>query len=564
MNDTENRFPKPSAQLLVKVFEEFGVRDVVLSPGTRNAPLLLAFSASATIRCHTVIDERTAAFFALGIASCSRRPVGLICTSGSAMLNYAPALSEAYYRNIPLIAVSADRPKEWIDQSDNQTIRQARALDAVVKASVEIPDFSADDTKEGRYASRLLCDILSVGMTAPKGPIHINMPFDLPLGLDYLLLQDSPLPRVLSDLPSLSTEKIKNLVRDNIEKNILVVCGFMSADNRLNKAFHRLSTVPGVVVVAEPLANLHADTVITNVDATVAELPEKAVPDLVIVCGGSLVSDKMKHYLRSLKTSLQWYVGPYDGIMQDTFRSLSLTIDSSPETFFPAFASLLLKYRKDKSKSAYNAIWKEASERGKENFEKFIQSAPWTEIKAVSLILEKTPKDFNVHLSNGTAVRYAMLHASNRQHELVCNRGVSGIEGSTSTAIGAASCYGGPTLLISGDMSFSYDIGALALKGIPDNFKAIVLSNDGGGIFRAIDKTASLPNREEIFCQAPRLPLEALAKAYDFGYTSVDSEEALSRCLKSFFENNSSPQIMELKFDAELSAKCYIDYKSTL
>lgn len=567
MTSEESTYPRPSAQIVVKALEAFGIRDVVVSPGTRDTPLLLACDASQSLRVRAVIDERSAAFFALGMADALHRPVALVCTSGTAMLNYAPALAEAYYRHIPLIALTADRPLQWIDQSDSQTMRQHNALDAIVKKSFEIPDIAPDDVAMMDFASRIACDALAVALRTPQGPVHINMPFDLPLGLQFPEIKALRLPRVVGKAPALSVQQIKQLSEESAGKRILVVCGTMPPDNRLNKALNRLAAIPGVVVMAELTANLHGKKIITNTDATLAAV--KALgsdhrPDLVIVCGGALVSGILKKYLRSLKGCPQWYVAPYSDALQDTFRNLTLAVESTPENFFPSFASLLARHNAAAGDSLFTSLWHNASETARQDFARYCDDAPWSEMKALSLIVPQIPDSFNLHASNGTAVRYLLLNASDRFHSFSCNRGVSGIEGATSTAIGASVCYSRPTLLITGDMSCSYDIGALALSGIPSNFKMIVLSNSGGGIFRVIGKTSGLPIRENLLCVPPRLPLEALARAYGFRYCSADSADSLLSVLKPFLCDDSASAILDIKVDAETSAEVFRKYNTLL
>lgn len=564
---SDTSYPKPSAQVLVRVMEHFGVRDVVMSPGTRDMPLLLACDMSPNLRTHSVIDERCAGFMALGIAASSNRPVALICTSGTAMLNYAPALAEAYYRHIPLIAVSADRPTEWIDQADSQTMRQPEALAAVVKKSVNIPEFNPTDSDKERFATRLICDAIGCALRVPKGPVHINIPFDVPLGPVYPQLDNLQIPEILYSHPTVPTESIKKLVSELGDKKILIVAGMMSPDNRLNKAFVRLTTIPGVVVLAESLSNLHCDNIITNIDATLGYLKNEiknAKPDVVIICGGALVSAKLKHYLRSLKVIEQWCVAPYADTLQDTFRTLSLAIEAEPTRFFPTFASLLGRKRKENKDNSYNSLWWKASSKAASEFESFVTEAPWSELKAVTLILRLIPEKFNLHFSNGTAIRYGLLNPPANIHAISCNRGVSGIEGSTSTALGAALTYSCPTLLITGDMSFSYDIGALAQRNIPDNFKIVVLSNSGGGIFRVIDKTSAISKREELFCVPPNLPLKELAEAYGFHYIAIDCEEGAEEIIESFLSENDKPTILNIIVNPEISAEVFRKYNSTL
>ena len=566
MNPTEKLYPKPTARILVRILEELGVKEAVLSPGTRNTPLVLAFDSSPEIKKLVVIDERSAGFVGLGIALSTRRPVALVCTSGSAMLNYAPAVAEAYYRRIPLIVISADRPPQWIDQSDSQTIRQLETLRNIVKKSVEIPDSQPSDSEAPNFAARQIADAVYCALRTPHGPVHINMPFDLPLGLNYQDFPDIRIPRVLNRPTSLSTEQIKELAREIADKKILVVVGGMQPNSRLNKAFERLASIQDVTVLAEGLSNLHGPSVITNVDATLAytKHSEKAAPELVIVCGGSLVSNRMKEYLRHLEGINQWHVGPYADSLQDTFLQLSLAVETEPDLFFPAFASLLAKYRAKNLDGSFSEIWRIASRDGLLHYRQYNEEAPWSEFKAISFILNNLPAPFNLHLSNGTAVRYALLHDLKSLHGVWCNRGVSGIEGSTSTSIGASLSYSGPTMLISGDMSASYDIQALSLRGIPNDFKLIVISNGGGGIFRIIDKTSNLPQRESYFCAEPKFPIKELADAYGFSFVEADSFKSLESLYPEFISNCNAPSILNIKVDPEISAEIFKRYYKTL
>lgn len=558
---SDNIYPRPSAQAVAAVLAAYGVKDAVLSPGTRNTPLILACDAEPRIATHVVIDERSAGFVALGMAATSRRPVALVCTSGSALLNYAPALAEAYYRHVPLVVVSADRPEAWIDQADSQTIRQPQALAAVVKKCVNLPDFAADDSEGCRFAVRLCADALGCALRPPNGPVHINVPLDTPLGPCFPQIVNSGIPTVISADNRPASGVIKRLCAENAGKKILVACGHMPPDMRLNKALGTLASLPNVAVLAETLANLHAAGIITNTDAILRENAATALPapDLVIVCGGALLSSALKKYLRSLKGCAQWHVAPYSDQLQDTFRTLTTAIETEPSKFFPTFASLLAHHVRAFS-SDFAMHWRRASDAAAEADSLIINAAPWSELKAVDMTMSRLPACYNVHFSNGTAARYALATDTRHIHSVWCNRGVSGIDGTTSTAIGAAMAYSHPTLLITGDMSASYDIGALALKEIPSNFKMIVLSNSGGGIFRCINKTRELPQREHYLCAAPYLPLRQLAHTFGFRYLAAGDAEEMSHALDRLVADDSTPAILEVTVDAETSAGVFREY----
>ena len=208
----------------------------------------------------------------------------------------------------------------------------------------------------------------------------------------------------------------------------------------------------------------------------------------------------------------------------------------------------------------YADTWNAAAIAAANRHARKLEAAPWSALKAFETILGRIPAKMNLQLSNGTSIRYAQLFDCRHVHASYCNRGVSGIDGSTSTAIGAALRYSHPTLLISGDMSFAYDIGALAAPVIPADFKAVVINNRGGEIFRFIPTTASLPCRERYFSASPVLPLKALAEAYGFGYFQCASERGLKTALPDFLAPSLAPSILEVNVDPDISARTLSEY----
>lgn len=569
MESDKHSYNKWSAQTVVNALLHFKVKDVVVSPGTRDMPLILECDRHPELRKHVVIDERSAAFVALGIAVASRKPVALVCTSGSALLNYAPALAEAYYRHVPLIVLSADRPERWIDQADSQTIRQTGALNAVVKKSATIPDFSEVDNEEARLAALRIFDAMACATRTPQGPVHLNFPFSLPLGPEYPEIAPIHFPTIIRNTShGIDQREITRLAKEWKDKKILVVCGQMMPDNDANRILSLLALQDGFAVIAESVSNLHHDRILMNADSMLREMKgheDIYKPDLVIVCGGALVSSKLKNYLRSLCDVPLWYVSPYSDMIKDTFDNLTLYADCTPARFLSDFSFRRRQSTgsagcKSDAAAEFSESWQRLSRHAAIKLRDYLSQAPWSELKAVDYILRKIPSKYNLHLSNGMTIRYALLSGVSSLHSISCNRGVSGIEGATSTAIGAAMKYPSPTLLISGDMSFSYDIGALAIKEIPDRFKAVVLSNRGGGIFRVISKTSSMPQREEYFCAEPKLPLSQISTAYGFRYLEADSMLSLEKALEEMIHSDDRPQLLNIIVDPEISAKTMTDY----
>lgn len=525
--DTDKTF----CSILFDVISAHGVRDVVCSPGSRNAPLLIAAAARDNLRKHVVIDERSAAFMALGMAQATRKPVALVCTSGTALLNYSPAIAEAFYQGIPLIVISADRPEQWIDQDDSQTIRQFEALSNFVKKSCQIPAWGNEDKELQWYVNRIVNDAMTEALSHRRGPVHINVRLGEPLSrkrnYDHSSLRI--IERISSDYIA-NRETVSHLAEELADKKIMFVAGFMMPDSRFHKAASQFCSLPYVAAMTETLSNLHLGPGSCEIDSVLTSYPEEEIdemaPDVVISVGGSLVSRKLKEFLRRNSGKCQhWSLG-WNHTTSDCFQSLTKRIEIDPSRFLhQMFCRLSGKVNPEKN---YGNKWLNLKRKASRLKGDYIKESPWSELKAFEMILRHLPVDANLFLSNGTSVRYAQLLTSSLPHASFCNRGVSGIDGSASTAIGYAKASRNPVWLITGDMSMSYDISSLSLPDIPDSMRIIVIDNNGGGIFRFIPSTSGLEEREKYFCAPPQLPLENLAKGYGWEYYEASDKESLS------------------------------------
>lgn len=560
MEDTSKRF----CSLLFDILEQKGIKDIVCSPGSRNVPLLLAAAARESLKKHFVVDERSAAFVGLGLSIVSKRPIVLICTSGSALLDYAPAIAEAYYQSIPLIVVSADRPIQWIDQDDSQTIRQDGALDNYVKKSYSIPAYGEDNKELLWYVNRVVNDAVSSACSWKKGPVHINVHLSEPL--EGKIQKSQNTQRIINSIEADSIgnkETIRNLAQTLADSKVMLVAGFNQPDSKLQKSITEFSRFKNVTVMAETISNLHlkaedycVDTVLTAYSET--NLDEIS-PDIIISIGGALISRKLKEYLRRNVGKCQhWAVG-FSHTTTDPFMSMDLKIEVEPARFFKNLTGALKKIKLAESKSEFQSAWSQRKKDASKVKDAYIENVEWSELKAFDFILKNISSNCNLFLSNGTAIRYAQIINYPLPHASYCNRGVSGIDGSVSTAIGGALGFGGKTLLITGDLSLAYDIGSLALKEIPDSFKIIVIDNLGGGIFRFIPSTSNLPEREEYLCQPPLLPLKDLAKGYNWNFYECDSSDSLKSVFPDFLNSNKK-SILKVTCPAERSAEILKTY----
>ncbi len=518
MTDEQN---KNIAYNIALYLHSYGIRDIVVSPGSRNAAIIDALANGPfSFKLHYVVDERQAAFTALGIVVATHRVAAMVCTSGSAMLNYAPALAEAYYSRIPLVAITADRPADVIDQRDSQTIRQAHALDAVVRRSVDI----ADDMP-APYARRLIQDAIRAADFGISGPVHINVRLHQPM---TELRGDAGEPVVV--IPHTASPDLDDLRRDvlyRLDNRILIIIGGMEYNHRLHDVLCTLrdqapqadcdEKLGNVAIVAEVSSNVGqcADIMAGDFETAIAEgRLNDLMPDTVVIMGGALVSAGIKRWLRELPESTHVVNVGYDDSIVDTFGRLTDTVECFPNQFFICLAHAT---RRSDYRSRIAAL--------PHNIEHPLFDALQTALNS---------EDLNLHLSNGTTVRLAAAMKLPKAR-VWCNRGVSGIDGSTSTAVGTAIAF--PfitTLLVTGDMSAAYDISALSNPDIPPTFKMIIRANGGGDIFRRIAATRHLDIVEPYLAAMPLFPIAEIARAYGFDFAETDLADVAADGLRNF------------------------------
>ncbi len=543
---------------LMDLLLQWDVTDIVVCPGTRNAPLIQAAAASE-LTLHHVIDERVAAFVALGLAVEQGRPTAVVCTSGSAVLNMAPACAEAFYRQVPLIVISADRPSQWIGQADGQTIRQAGALDAVVRASRDVP--MLHNTSETRAALRDINEILCIARgdeIRGRGPVHLNIQIDSPLGTTIDITDEDRAP-VIRDLGGCKGFSFTPHELEPLRKaRLLFLVGPMPPCNTVRNALSQLATLPNVVVTTDILSNMQGcgHNIDTMLNAMTPEQRRTLLPDIVVSIGGGITSALAKDWLRTggaCKVTQHLHIGT-DGPAVDTFLCQTASIHAAPRLVMPELATAL---GTDVADNGYAALWREAAANADTANSAFYNALPWCELTAIRHIIKSMPDNWGLHLSNGTTVRYAQMADCTRQRRIDANRGVNGIDGSTSTAIGAAMTSRHTTLLLTGDMSAQYDFGALLIEDIPATFKMVVLNNSGGGIFRAIANTRHLPAMPRYLAGGVVLPLKAVCRSRGFGYYRADSIGSLKSEFEAMAARTDVPCILEVVVRPEIGTEVF-------
>lgn len=532
-------YPKiPLAQSIIEIFSAKGITNIIISPGSRNAPLTIGFAQNSNFKCYSIADERCAAFFALGIAQQTKQPTAIVCTSGSALLNYYPAVAEAFYSQIPLIVVSADRPQSKIDIGDGQTIRQENVFQ---NHSV----FNANLTEEASVENDLKINKAIETAILQKGPVHINAPFEEPLYETVEIL--SVQPTITHSDEVLGTKIIDNLEEVasiwNSAKKKLVLIGVNEANSIDEKTIENLANDPSVVVLTETTSNLHHPSFVASIDTLITPFEDadfvEFQPEVLITFGGMIVSKRIKAFLRKYKPKEHWHIDTLRAY--DTFSALTKHFVMQPNDFFN---DLLPKttFAESDYFSKIDKIYDLRKIRRQEYLEKTI----FSDFKVFEKVIESLPKNSQLQISNSSAIRYAQLIDIDPSIEVFCNRGTSGIDGSTSTAIGAAVANEKQNVFITGDISFLYDSNALWNVYTPKNFKIILINNGGGGIFRILPGHEEKPVFNTFFETSHHLTAENLAKMYKMNYYTASDANSLEENIKLLYSNNDAPAIMEV------------------
>ena len=546
-----NLYPKiPLAQAVIEIFRQKEIQHIVISPGSRNAPLTMGFTNQEGFICYSIADERCAAFFALGLAQQLLKPVAVVCTSGSAVLNYYPAVAEAFYSQIPLLIVSADRPKSKIDIGDGQTIRQENVFANHIVFSANLTENASE------HNDSLIVSAIETAISQ-KGPAHINVPFEEPLY--ETLLEPTYVPKVTTSAieDSEFTLDAKFISEWQSAKKKLILVGELLPNAIEQKYIDSLAVDKSVLVLLEKTSNLHHPSFIDRIDTLVSTFSEEEKlnfqPDILLTFGGMVVSKRIKSLLRNYQPTQHWHIDEIRAY--DTFGCLSQHFKTNSTSFLSQLLAennvVESKYQHD-----FQSIWQDRLVK----HQKYMSEIPFSDFKVFDFLSRNLPKNIQLQVSNSSPIRYLQLVPCKKSIEVFCNRGTSGIDGSTSTAIGAAVANKKPTIFITGDISFLYDSNALWNNYIPKNFKIILINNSGGGIFRILPGHQETETFNTFFETSHQLTAEHLAKMFAFEYTSVQNESELYSVWDSFISNQNTPSILEIFTPEKINDIVLLDY----
>ena len=531
---------------LVEMCVANGITDAVISPGSRNAPFIIALNSHPEIKVHLVHDERVAAFFALGISDATNQPVILNCTSGSALLNYAPGIVEAYYREKPLFILSADRPTQLIDQGDGQTMRQSGVYNNYIKRSFDLPDNSISQQFE--KAKKITDEAINVLISNPTGPVHLNIPLEEPL---YNLQEQT-----FENVKKIESYKNSRPEIKDIERFIhdwkgsskkLIIVGQLHPSNRLKDLIVKLATNPSLAVLVENTSNTsdfeHISHCIDRSLATIGDQElDKFAPDMLISLGGAVISKRIKAYLRKQKIKSSYRIGHYT-IEEDTFQTSPLHLKLPPEELID-----MILNQDFPADSNYGGMWKQKDLLAGMTHQEFLATVEFSDLYVFDRIMDTLPEQSILHMGNSSVVRYCQLFDPVRNVSYLSNRGVSGIDGCTSTAAGYASKFPDKlNVVITGDISFFYDSNAFWNRNEISNLKVIVISNGGGSIFQIIPGPASSPHAQSFFAPTTA-KVKGICEAFDLNYSFAGSGDDLEEKLINLYQipDNDRPSVLEV------------------
>ena len=544
---------KRSILQLAALLKAHKIRKIVLCPGSRNAAIVHTLANIEDFTCYSVTDERSAGFFAIGLSLQGGGPAAICCTSGSALLNLHPAVSEAFYQQIPLIIISADRPAAWIGQMDGQTLPQPNVFGNLVKMSVNLPEVNTDEDEW--YCNRLINEAILETNHHGKGPVHINVPLSEPIY--RFTAKTLPEARVITRYQGLNVydRDYKELINKlNQANKRMIIVGQMNLIYQFDKKYVK-PLCKNFVWLTEHLGNQTAPGLaIKNFDVAVSAMDEvrqeQMTPELLITFGGHIVSKQMKKYLRNHPPKEHWHITP-DGKVADLFGCLTTIIEMDPFEFLEKIAFLL-----EGNPTNYPLMW--------ENWCKTIPepSLPYSQISVTGDLIKALPAPCSLHLANSSTVRYAQLFTLAKGVEVCCNRGVNGIEGSLSSAIGYASASTQTNFILIGDLSFFIDMNALWMSHLRNNVRILLFNNEGGEIFHTLPGMDKTDKSRPFITAEHQTSAKGWAEERGFQYIKVRDDEEWQDALKVFAapEEQERPMLLEVMTDKSEDTRLLREY----
>lgn len=590
---------KESINILTALLIKSGVRYAVLCPGSRNVPIVHNFTECGKIKCISVTDERSAAFQALGIRLATGEKVVVCVTSGSALLNLMPGVAEANYRQAGLIVLSADRPAAWIDQNEGQTMPQYQVLKDFVDLSVNLPEISSTSefAKVNRWhCERLVNEAILKNEEKHHPSVHINIPITEPLfecsfeklpevrKISHPSLVSHPSQSSLASQSSLSAgldfsnSDLEQFICSALQnsRRPMIVTGQMNRNEKMDSMLVEISK--HIFVFSEQIAT---DAFCVSYDRMMNFMKEEDAPDLIFYLGGNFISKKIKKYFRENLSEAVVVGVSDDGKIHDVFMHMDSLLNVSHLDFINALHQILLDNSQEKDLENPHEIAPEKTEEfvlgnpfDKINFSKLKElensmkelsdiNPVYSEPLAIKLFEEQISnfdkKTYDVHYGNSLPIRIGSVFA---QHYIYVNRGLNGIEGSLSTAVGHAIATDKDVYCVIGDLSFFYDCNALWNSNLTGNFKILLLNNSKGGIFHTLPGLENIASRDKYVAAEHRVHAEGICQSFNINYMKATNMDELQEMLSGdFMKERNRPTLLEVFTDPNVDE---IEYKKIM
>ena len=532
---------KISVQKTVEFCQKQGVKDIVISPGSRNAPFTISFTNNPYFNCYSIVDERSAAYFALGIAQQKNKPVAIVSTSGTATLNYAPAIAEAHFQGIPLLVITADRQSNGLEIGDGQAINQKGIYSNFCENNYNL----IEDEKDELELNLALIQEVFYGLIEKKKTVHLNVQLQEPLydKIEIKPLEEEIKHQEMEPFQGISEKSEELIHKWNTYSSKLILVSQNNYENLQPGLEKLLETDKNLVVLTETTGDIISDQFNSCIDRTIELInkdnPEGFIPDLIVTIGHSVISKKIKQLFRVHKPKEHW---SFSEVRNENLFEMKTFEKRKEEVEFLALISS--KGIDENSKESFKIHWNSIEKESTEKHIQYLKQTPFSDLKAFEIVLEKLPA-CNLQMGNSSVVRYIQLF--NQREDIVYNgnRGVSGIEGCTSTAIGACVANHN-SILISGDVSFFYDSNAFWNNHVPANFKVIVINNGEGNIFKILPHPQKNEMSLPFFTTPHQTSIKKFCDLYSLNYLVANNKENLEHKIKQLINTNDRPAVLEV------------------
>lgn len=549
-----------NVQIIIALLKKYGIKRVVLSAGTRHIPVVFSIENDADFECYSVVDERSAGFFALGLIQKYNEPAAVVCTSGTAACNYVSAVAEAYYQHLPLVVLTSDRNHYYLNQQEDQCVPQKNLYLDVCKRIVDLP--IVRDEKDFLYCERLVNEALLELEHKEKGPVHINFQIDdnYPIEQGTFKFSENNLPEVKKIdrlLMSDSDEKWLSIISKMKESKTLIIYGqSLPLSKEDSKIIDEFCERFNCIIASDLLSNIHSkysyNAYILSGQLSKDEL-NSLTPDVVITMNGNSISP-IKRRVHEWHDKIEhWHVSA-DGEISDPYNKLTTIVESSPVSFFRK--ALELNNSPESNHEYYND-WMKMAE--KKIINKTIDSElDFSQAFAIQALMKRIPNDSLLHIANSNSIRTANYFELDPSVKVYCNRGTCGIDGTMSSFVAQSFESDGLCFLIIGDLSFFYDMNALWNKYINPNIRILLCNNSGGGIFHSqFYKTVqNFSGIDKYVAAEHSTSAKGWVEERGFKYFGVSNKDEFNEKIDYLFDNSlEQPVLLEVFTDKDIDIR---------